>query len=267
MLLNAIIIAVIEGITEFLPISSTGHMILVEDKLTLHPEAFADTFMVAIQLPAVLAVALLFWRDLCPKIGDREDLRRVVGLWTRIVAAFLPAAVLGFLLDDFIDKYLFNPTVVALALIVGGVVLIWLERRKRDSRFERADTLPFPVAVGIGFFQCLAMIPGTSRSAATIIGAMLLGANRPTAAQFSFYLAIPTMVGATGLKLMKSGAGFTGEQWVLLAVGSMVSFVTAWVVVAGFLRYIRKHDFQVFGYYRIVLGVVVFVWLGARAFL
>jgi undecaprenyl-diphosphatase len=264
---NAIIIAIIEGITEFLPISSTGHMILVEDKLTLHPEAFADTFMVAIQLPAVLAVALLFWKDLCPKWNDRADVGRAFRLWLRIVVAFLPAAVIGFLLDDLIDKYLFTPSVVAAALIVGGVILIWLERRKRASRFDAADRLPFSVAVGIGFFQCLAMIPGTSRSAATIIGAMLLGANRPTAAQFSFYLAIPTMVGATGLKLMKSGASFSAEQWMLLGVGSLVSFVTAWIVVAGFIRYIRKHDFQVFGYYRIVLGVVVFVWLGARTFL
>jgi undecaprenyl-diphosphatase len=183
------------------------------------------------------------------------------------MVAFLPAAVIGFLLDDLIDKYLFTPSVVAAALIVGGVILIWLERRKRAARFDAADRLPFSVAVGIGFFQCLAMIPGTSRSAATIIGAMLLGANRPTAAQFSFYLAIPTMVGATGLKLMKSGASFSAEQWTLLAVGSVVSFVTAWIVVAGFIRYIRRHDFQVFGYYRIVLGVVVFVWLGARTFL
>ncbi|HPO14755.1 MAG TPA: undecaprenyl-diphosphate phosphatase [Candidatus Hydrogenedentes bacterium] len=255
--INAIVLAIVEGITEFLPISSTGHMILVEEYLKLgNDPVFADTFMVAIQLPAILSVVLYFWKELWP-FGKNTETKPVLLLWTKVVAAFLPAAVLGFLLDDLIEAWLFNSVTVSLALIIGGIFLIVLERRKQTPRFSHVSEVSYVIAVGIGFIQCLAMIPGTSRSAATIIGAMLLGASRSAAAEFSFFLAIPTMLGATTFTLMETGFHFTGNQWALLAVGSIVSFLVAYVVVAWLMTFIRKHSFIVFGYYRIILGAIV----------
>lgn len=255
--INAIILAIVEGITEFLPISSTGHMILVEEYLKLgNDPVFADTFMVAIQLPAILSVVIYFWKELWP-FGKNTETRPVLLLWTKVVAAFLPAAVLGFLLDDFIEAWLFNSVTVSLALIIGGIILIALERRKQSPRFSHVGEIGYIIAIGIGFVQCLAMIPGTSRSAATIIGAMLLGASRAVAAEFSFFLAIPTMLGATTFTLMETGFHFTGKQWALLAVGSAVSFLVAYAVVAWLMTFIRKHSFTVFGYYRILLGAIV----------
>ncbi len=261
-ILKAVCLAIVEGFTEFLPISSTGHMILVEDYLQLSGgKSFVDTFMVVIQLPAILAVVAYFWHAIWP-FGRNTDSRKVILMWCKVVAAFLPAAVLGKLLDDPIEYYLFNPLTVALALIVGGAVLILLERRKHREHILSVHDFGYMTAVGVGFFQCLAMIPGTSRSAATIIGAMLLGGARAAAAEFSFFLAIPTMLGATALKLAKHGLGFTGHQWMLLAVGSVVSFLVAYVVIAGFMRYIQRRSFAVFGYYRIVLGAAVLLLLG-----
>lgn len=255
--LNAFILAVVEGITEFLPISSTGHMILVQDYLPLGGnKAFADTFMVAIQLPAVLAVVVYFWSVLWP-FGKAKDTVGIITLWFKIVAAFLPAAVLGFLFDDLIDKWLFNSLTVALALIAGGVILLVIERKPPRNAIPKVQDISFRTGILIGFFQCLAMIPGTSRSAATIIGAMLLGASRPAAAEFSFFLAIPTMLGATSLKLLKNGFDFTAQQWALLALGSIVSFLVAYAVVAAFMAYIRTRSFSPFGYYRIALGILV----------
>ncbi len=264
--INAIILAVVEGITEFLPISSTGHMILVEDYLKLGTDpVYADTFMVAIQLPAILSVVLYFWKDLWP-FGKTADTRAILTLWTKVVAAFMPAAVLGFLLDDLIEQWLFTSLTVALALIIGGIILIILERRKQTPRFSCVGEVSYAIAVGIGCIQCIAMIPGTSRSAATIIGAMLLGASRSAAAEFSFFLAIPTMLGATAFTLMETGLRFTGRQWALLAVGSVVSFLVAYAVVAWLMTFIRKHSFTFFGYYRIALGLaVLFLMLLAPA--
>lgn len=257
----ASLLAVIEGITEFLPISSTGHMILVEDYLKLGTDTgFADTFMVAIQLPAILAVVVYFWNVLWP-FGRAKDTARIIWLWIKIVAAFLPAAILGFLFDDLIEAWLFNSVTVALALIVGGVILIALELRPPRNTMPTVHDICLGKGILIGLFQCLAMIPGTSRSAATIIGGMLLGASRPAAAEFSFFLAIPTMLGATTLKMLKNGLDFTPHQWGLLAVGSVVSFVVAYAVVAAFMRYIRSRSFAPFGYYRIALGLVVLLLL------
>lgn len=264
--LKAILLAVVEGVTEFLPISSTGHLILLDQFVLLSADkAFTDTFIIVIQAPAILSVVLYFWKELWPFAGDMERRRETVALWFKIAAAFAPAAVLGVLLDKHIEALLSQPSTVAVALIVGGIILIILERRHKAPRILEAARLNYWTALGIGFFQCLAMIPGTSRSAATIIGAMLLGASRPVAAEFSFFLAIPTMLAATGYKLVFSGASFTVQQWAALAVGGVVSFITAYGVVAFLMHYIRRHDFQLFGYYRIVLGAIVLVyfWLFA----
>lgn len=260
--LKAVILALVEGITEFLPISSTGHLILVEDFLHLGDEKFAVAFLVMIQLPAILSVLLYFWRELWP-MREGKIQREAVRLWALIVLAFLPAAIIGFLLDDLIEAWLFNPLTVALALIVGGVLLIILERITPQPRFETVHDIGWKTALGIGFAQCLAMIPGTSRSAATIIGAIFLGASRPAAAEFSFFLAIPTLSGAAVFKLLKNGVDFTPHQMGLLAVGSIVSFLTAYAVIAFLMEYVRKHSFAVFGWYRIVLGLVVLgvLWL------
>jgi len=267
--LKAVIFAVVEGVTEFLPISSTGHMILLEEFLQFRQrEQFPAAFMVIIQLPAILAVVVYFWSSLWPFGKPREDRDAVFGLWARIAVAVLPAVVLGFLFDDFIEERLFNPLVVAVTLLAGGVVLLLLERTDRRPRFERAGDAGFGRALAVGFFQCLAMIPGTSRYAATIIGGMALGASRPAAAEFSFFLAIPTMLGATALKIAKGGAAFTSREWVLLAIGSVVSFVVAYGVVAFLMNYIRRHDFKVFGYYRIALALAVLAYFfltGSRA--
>lgn len=259
--LKALLFAVVEGITEFLPISSTGHMIIVDEYVRLTSDkAFNDAFIVIIQLPAILSVVVYFWPTLWPFGKGREEQAKIIQLWSKIVVAFLPAAVLGFLFDDMIEAVLFNPFTVCIALIVGGIVLIAIERRRLPVRVDDPGQMGYGKAVAIGFFQCLAMIPGTSRSAATIIGAMLLGASRPVAAEFSFFLAIPTMLGATTLKILKNGLAFTGEQWMLLAVGSVVSFAVAYAVVAFLMSYVKKHDFKVFGYYRIVLGALVIMW-------
>lgn len=262
--LKAVLLGLVEGITEFLPISSTGHMILLENWLSLGGrEGFAEAFMVIIQLPAIMAVVLYFWKRLWP-FGAGADTRAVIGLWCRVAAAFLPAAVLGFLLDDFIEEKLFNPLTVAVALMAGGLVLLFLERRPPAVRCQSVADIGFRTAVAVGFFQCLAMIPGTSRSAATIIGAVALGAGRAAAAEFSFFLAIPTMLGATALKVLKNGLDFSAHEWLLLAVGSAVSFLTAYAVIAAFMSYIRRRSFVPFAWYRLALGGVVLAWMFLR---
>jgi len=262
--LKALFLATVEGFTEFLPISSTGHLIIAEHLVQLTDDtAFNNAFMIVIQLPAILSVVVYFWKDLWPWGKAPEDRPRVFGLWFKAVVAFMPAAAIGPFLDDTIDAYLFAPVPVAAALVFWGIVLIGIERRGTTPRIHDVHDFTFKLALAIGVFQCLAMVPGTSRSAATIIGAMLLGAARPAAAEFSFFLAIPTMLAATSYKLLKTGVGFTGEQWAILAVGSVASFFVAWASIAFLMNYIRKHDFQLFGYYRIALGVVVLlVFLG-----
>ena len=257
--INAVILGVVEGITEFLPISSTGHLILVEDYLPLGgSKEFADAFDVIIQLPAILAVVLYFWGRLWP-FGGGKDPMPTIRLWMLIVAAFLPAAVIGFLGASAIKKYLFTKGVVAGALIVGGIVIIAIEKIGLKRRFEKVDDFKFPSAIAVGFFQCLAMIPGTSRSAATIVGGMAMGAARPAAAEFSFFLAIPTMMAATAHDVLKHGLHFSSHEWALVAAGSVVSFAVAYAVIAAFMRYIQTRSFIPFGWYRIVLGIIVII--------
>ncbi len=259
--IKAILLAIVEGVTEFLPISSTGHLILVEDFLRLGDPEFADAFMVIIQFPAILSVLLYFWKELWPFQRGR-DWREPMRLWLKTAVAFLPAMVLGVLYTLYdVEEKLFNPVVVACALIVGGVVLIAIERRPHSNRFPTVHALTFNSAFLIGVFQCLAMIPGTSRSAATIMGALLLGASRAAAAEFSFFLAIPTMAGATVLTLAKSDFNYTVHQWALLAVGCVGSFLVAYGVIAFLMRFIRRHSFIPFGIYRIALGALVLALL------
>ena len=256
--LKAVLLAIVEGATEFLPVSSTGHLIIVDAfvKLTGDP-AFNSAFIVVIQLPAILAVVVYFWKDLWPFSHTGEQRTDIFRLWTKTIAAVVPAIVLGALFDDFLEAHLFAPVPVAIALIVGGIVLIVIERMHRKVVYENVPDIPLRTAVFIGVIQCLAMVPGTSRSAASIIGAMSLGAGRRAAAEFSFFLAIPTMFAATGYKMMEQGFGFTGEQWALLATGSIVSFAVAYAVIAAFMGYIRRRSLESFGYYRIGLGALI----------
>lgn len=258
--LKALFLAIVEGATEFIPVSSTGHMIIVDEyvQLSTHKE-FSDAFKIIIQLPAVLAVVAYFWSEIWPFRRNAEERNARFVLWAKIVTAFLPAAVFGVLLNDFIEERLFNPVVVALALVLGGIILIVLERRTMPTKILTVYDLAFTTALYIGLFQCLAMIPGTSRSAATIIGALLLGASRPAAAEFSFLLAIPTMLGATVFKIGDVGADFTTEEWGQIAVGSLAAFLVAYSVVAMFMNYIQRRDFRPFGYYRVALGILVLI--------
>lgn len=259
--LKAAFLAVVEGVTEFLPISSTGHLILVEAFLDLSTDRdFNTTFLVAIQLPAIGAVVHYFRRDLWPWQTDGPKRRAIFSMWFKVIAAFLPAVILGLLFEDLIDRYLFDLIPVAIALLVGGIVLIVLEKRGHSVSIASVSQMGWRAAVGIGLFQCLALFPGTSRSAATIIGGMILGLSRPAAAEFSFFLAIPTMLGATTYRLWQSGLAFSGQQWAVLAVGSVVSFAVAYAVVAWLMRYIRNHDFSIFGWYRIALGLLVLAY-------
>lgn len=265
MLLKAVLIAIVEGITEFLPISSTGHMILVDEFLHLSDsKTFTTAFEVIIQLGAIASVVVYFWKDLWPFAGTPERQKATWSLWSKVIIAVLPAVVLGLLFDDAIEAHLFNPTVVAVTLLVYGIALIVLERyngRKQSFKIDSVSAVPFGLAIAIGCFQCLAMVPGTSRSAATIIGAMLLGLSRGAAAEFSFFLAIPTMAGASLLTIVKSGMSFSSFEWLVIGVGFAVAFLVAYAVIKFFMNFIRKHDFSVFGYYRIVLGILVLLLL------
>jgi undecaprenyl-diphosphatase len=265
MVLKAIVISIVEGITEFIPISSTGHMILVDEFLQLSEnKTFTTAFEVIIQLGAILSVVVFFWKDLWPFAGTRQKQQETWSLWFKVLAAVIPAAVLGFLFDDVIEEHLFNAKVVAISLVFYGIVLIVLERfnaGKKSFRFDKVSAIPYGLAMAIGLFQCLAMVPGTSRSAATIIGAMLLGLSRGAAAEFSFFLAIPTMTGATLLTIAKNGTAFSGMEWMVIGIGFIVSFVVAYAVIKLFMDFIRKNDFSVFGYYRIALGLVVLLLL------
>lgn len=265
MILKAILIAVVEGITEFLPISSTGHMILVDEFVKLSEnKAFTTAFEVIIQLGAIASVVVFFWKDLWPFAGTPEHKKTTWTLWMKVLVAVLPAVVLGLMFDDAIEAHLFNSKVVAITLLVYGIALVLLERfnaKKKAFKIDAVSAIPFGLAIAIGCFQCLAMVPGTSRSAATIIGAMLLGLSRGAAAEFSFFLAIPTMAGATLLTIVKNGLAFSSFEWVAIGIGFLVAFVVAYAVIKFFMDFIRKHDFSIFGYYRIALGIIVLIVL------
>jgi undecaprenyl-diphosphatase len=259
-LLIVIILGIVEGLTEFVPVSSTGHMILVE-KFINSPELsknFMDTFLIVVQLGAIFAVVLIFWKDINPFVKDKKVVIEKLTLWSKIVVGVLPAAVIGFLLDDYITEYFFgNTTIVAVMLIIYGLIFMREKSFEKEKSIEDIKQLTYKTALIVGFFQCLAMIPGTSRSGATIIGGIILGLSRGVAAEYSFFLAIPTMAGATLLKLLKNGLNFTPEEWKLTAIGSLVSFLVAYLVIKWFMSYIKSRDFKVFGVYRIILGLIV----------
>ncbi len=260
LILKAIILGVVEGVTEFLPISSTGHLILLNRWIAFDP-VFTNIFNVVIQLGAILAVVVLFRKEICPCMGPKESRGEIFALWKKLLIGVVPAIVLGFFFADMIEEKLFNPLTVAVMLAIGGFFLILLEKRRHKEVFTSISQLNTQTVLLIGLFQCLAMIPGTSRSAATIIGALLLGASRVVAVQFSFFLAIPTMVAASAYALFAHGYAFTTEEFALLAIGFLVAFGTAYVVIAQFLTFIRKYPLSVFGHYRIILGALILLWL------
>jgi undecaprenyl-diphosphatase len=264
-LLKAVILGIVEGITEFLPISSTGHLIIVNRFVNL-TGSFAVMFDIVIQLGAILSVIVYFW-DRLWLFGakkSQEERSQILLTWKKTIVGVLPALLIGGTLGSKVEEKLFNPAVVAGALIAGGIILIFIESRKKSPRITDIAGLGYGTAVAIGFIQCIAMIPGTSRSAATIIGAMLLGLSRSTAAEYSFFLAIPTMAAAATHSVLKHGAVMTFRQAELLAAGLFVSFLVAWAVIAAFMKYIRNNDFKPFGWYRIALGIGVFVLIAFK---
>lgn len=270
-ILKAIFFGIVEGITEWLPISSTGHMILLNEFVKLQvSDEFYKLFEVVIQLGAILAVILLFFHKLNPFSPSKSapQKRNTWRLWFKVVLAVIPSAVIGLPLDDWMDAHFYNYVVVAITLIVYGIAFLFVERENSNRRAYANSVydIDLKTALFIGCFQCLSLIPGTSRSGSTILGAIILGVGRAAGAEFSFFLAIPTMLGASGLKLVKfllSGVSATGAEWAILAVGCVVSFVVSLLVIKGLMEYVRKHSFAVFGVYRIILGVLV---LGYFAF-
>ncbi len=263
--IKSIVLGIIEGLTEFLPVSSTGHLIIVNEFIGFTGE-FAHMFDIVIQFGAILSVILYFRRRLFPFYSDAspEDNRKIIDLWMKTIIGVIPALVIGAAFGKYIKEYLFNPRVVSIALVIGGIILIVLERSKRHVSVDTVASLGYGRAFAIGLFQCLAMIPGTSRSAATIIGAMTLGCSRVAAAEFSFFLSVPTMAAASAYSFLKAGKALTLVEYEVLAVGFIVSFLVAWAVIAAFMRYITRRDFQPFGYYRIVLGILVYLYFYCR---
>jgi undecaprenyl-diphosphatase len=243
--LEAIIISIVEGITEFLPISSTGHMILTQGILGMETNDFVKAFIINIQFGAILSVVVLYWKHFF----------QTVNFYLKLFVAFIPAAILGFLLSDFIDSLLENVYVVALTMILGGIILLFID--KWFNKPKEDQTISYPTAFKIGLFQCIAMIPGVSRSAATIIGGMTQKLNRKTAAEFSFFLAVPTMFAASGYKLMSNYKAIDLKNIEILLVGNVVAFIVAMIAIKSFITYLTKHGFKVFGYYRIILGVAI----------
>ncbi len=267
-ILKAILFGIVEGVTEWLPISSTGHMILLDELVHLKvSEAFYEMFQVVIQLGAIAAVIVLFFHKLNPfsPKKDRRQKKRTWNLWMKVIVAVIPSAVLGLLLDDWMDAHLYNYITVAITLIVYGVGFIWIENRNRGHapRVRNVYEIDYRTALIIGGFQCLSLIPGTSRSGSTILGAILIGVSRGAASEFSFFLAIPTMLGASALKLVKfllDGASATGMEIGILIIGCVVSFIVSLVVIRALMQFVKNHSFASFGVYRIVLGILVVLY-------
>lgn len=270
-ILKVIVLGIVEGITEWLPISSTGHLIIVNEFLKLKAgDAFVEMFNVVIQLGAILAVIVLYFKRLWP-IDKKKDSKGFewnkdkLILWAKILVACVPAGIIGILFDDKIDEIFYNPYVVSVTLIIYGVAFILIEIRNRNKEFKITDVkaMTFKTALIIGLFQVLALIPGTSRSGATIVGAMLIGTSRTAAAEFTFFLAIPVMAGASLVKILKfvsDGTGFTQNELYMLLIGMLVAYLVSMLVIKFLMSYIRKHDFKPFGVYRIILGIAVLLY-------
>ncbi len=267
-ILKAILFGIVEGITEWLPISSTGHLILLDEIFRLKvSDEFYEMFQVVIQLGAIAAVLLLFWEKLNPfsEKKDQKQKEMTWSLWIKVIAAVIPSAVLGLLLDDWMDANLYNHVVVAITLVAYGVAFIYIEQRNRGiaPKVKSVHAIDMRTALLIGCFQCLSLIPGTSRSGSTILGGILLGVGRAAASEFSFFLAIPTMLGASFLKLVKylfSGVGMTVTEFFVLVFGCVVSFAVSLFVIRKLMEYVRRNSFAVFGLYRIALGAVVLLY-------
>ncbi len=261
-LLKVIFLGIIEGITEWLPISSTGHMLLVDEFISLNTsEAFKEMFIVIIQLGAIFAVVVMFWDKIFPfQFNQRTIIRKdVVSMWGKVAIACIPTGILGILFDDFLEQHFGTAISIAIMLIVYGIGFIAVEtwNKKRTPMINNVSDISFKTAILFGLFQSLAMIPGTSRSGATIIGALLIGVSRIAASEFSFFLAIPTMLGASAFKLMKFGFAFSATELITLLVGMAVAFAVSLLTIRFLMNYIQKHDFKVFGWYRIVFGIIV----------
>ncbi|MBN7274193.1 undecaprenyl-diphosphate phosphatase [Ligilactobacillus pobuzihii] len=275
-IIKSIILGIVEGITEFLPISSTGHLVLVDEFIKMQqPKQFTDMFNVVIQLGAILAVVVLYFHKLnpvSPKKSSREK-KNTWSLWFKVIVAILPSAIIGLPLNDWMDEHLMNWAVVSATLIIYGILFIVVENRNEkkksdlQAKYSNLDSLPYSIALFIGMFQVLSLIPGTSRSGATILGAILIGTSRYVGTEFSFFLAIPTMFGASLLKIVKffgQGGSLGGEQGIILLVGMVVSFVVAYLSIRFLMNYIQNNDFKAFGWYRIILGTLV---IGVNLFL
>ena len=266
-LLKVIFLGIVEGITEWLPVSSTGHMLLVDEFFRLDAsDAFKEMFFVVIQLGAILAVVVLFWNQLWPFAKKPQGgvmlKQKTVSLWLKVIVACIPGTIAALLLDDYVDAYLATPTVIAGALILYGVGFLVVERWNwgRTPRAVETEDITYPIALGIGLFQVLSIIPGTSRSGACIIGALILGVARPAAASFTFHLAVPVMFGLSFLKLLQFGFHFAGSELLILLVGMAVAFLVSLAVIRFLMNYIRKHGFELFGWYRIGLGAVILLY-------
>lgn len=267
-LIKVIIIGIIQGITEWLPISSTGHMILADELLRLNvSDAFMEMFRVVIQFGSILAVVVLYFHKLNPFAPSKSDVqkRQTWRLWFKVIVGIIPAGIVGVLFDDWLNDHLYNYVTVAVALIVYGVAFIVIEkiRKGKTPRVGSVDRLDYKTALGVGCFQTLSLIPGTSRSGSTILGAMILGMSREAAAEFSFFMAIPVMLGASLLKMLKFGFSFTSSELIVLIVGVLIAFVVSVAAIKFLTGFIKKHSFAVFGWYRIILGAIV---LGAFIF-
>ena len=267
-ILKAILIGIVEGITEWLPISSTGHMILLDEFIRLNvSKEFMDMFLVVIQLGAILAVPIIFFDKLNPFSGTKSEAecKNTWNLWFKVVVGAIPAAIFGVLLNDIFDKYLYNYVVVALALIVYGILFIVIEKvlSKKGKRVEHVEDLSYTDALKIGAFQVLSLVPGTSRSGSTIIGGLISGVSREASAEFSFFMAIPIMLGASGLKILKfikNGSLITTIEAIILLVGLVVAFLVSYFSIKFLMEFVKKHDFKPFGIYRICLGVIVLAY-------
>lgn len=259
-IIKAILFGIVQGITEWLPVSSTGHMILLDEFITLNfSEAFVNTFLVVVQLGSILAVVVLYFHKLNPFSPKKNEIEKksTLSLWGKVAVAIIPSGVVGLLFDDLIDSVFYKWQTVAITLILYGILFILIENQNKEAKIKRFVELDYKTAFLIGAFQILALIPGTSRSGSTILGAVILGASRTVAAEFSFFMAVPTMFLASAYKLLKAGLGFNMLEWTVLITGTVVAFIVSVFAIKFLMNYIKKHDFKVFGYYRIVLGILV----------
>ncbi len=265
-IVKVIIIGIVEGLTEWLPVSSTGHMILVDEFIKLNvTKSFMDMFLVVIQLGAILAVVVLSFEKLNPFSGfkSKEEKRLTIELWKKVIIACVPAAVIGLIFNDYMEEHFMSAEVVATTLIFYGILFIWVENynKNKQPRVKNIDNLDYKTALIIGLFQVLSLVPGTSRSGATILGGILFGASRLVAAEFTFFLAIPVMFGASLLKMVKFGFNYTGAEILILLIGMVTAFIVSILSIKFLLRYIKNNDFKAFGWYRIALGIIVILYL------